>query len=300
MLKIAFHPLYCHPLPAGHRFPMEKYELIPAQLLHEGTVGQENFFEPGPMAEADILRVHDRDYWFRMRDLQLTPKEIRPIGFPLSAQLVLREITIAQGTLEAVQYAKQFGIAMNIAGGTHHAYANRGEGFCLLNDQALAAAALLERQEASRILMVDLDVHQGNGTASIFSQESRVFTFSMHGQDNYPYHKEVSDLDIALPSGTDDLEYLHLLEQHLKDVFEHFNPDFMFYQAGVDVLATDKLGKLSLSIQGCKKRDELVLSFAKAKNIPVVVCMGGGYSADIKIILEAHCNTFRLAKDIFF
>lgn len=300
MLKIAFHPLYCHPLPAGHRFPMEKYELIPAQLLHEGTIGQENLFAPGPMADTDILRVHDSDYWYRMRDLKLTPKEVRPIGFPLSAQLVLREITIAQGTLEAAHYAMQFGIAMNVAGGTHHAYANRGEGFCLLNDQALAAAALLSKNLAQKILIVDLDVHQGNGTAAIFAYESRVFTFSMHGKDNYPYHKEKSDLDIALPTGTGDALYLQLLEDHLREVMSAFQPDFMFYQAGVDVLATDKLGKLSLSLEGCKQRDALVLQTAKAKGIPVVVCMGGGYSPDIRTILEAHGNTFRLAKDIFF
>lgn len=300
MLKVAYHPIYCHPLPEGHRFPMEKYELIPAQLLHEGTITAAELFEPQPMTEADILRVHDADYWRRMRDLKLTSKEVRPIGFPLSAALVRREIMIAQGTLDAAYFAKKSGVAMNVAGGTHHAYANRGEGFCLLNDQALAAAALLERGAARKVLIVDLDVHQGNGTASIFAQEERVFTFSMHGKDNYPYHKEQSDLDIPLPAGTTDEAYLLLLRENLTAIMRDFKPDFMFYQAGVDVLATDKLGKLALTLEGCKERDATVMRAAKSGNIPLVVCMGGGYSPDIKTILEAHCNTYRLAKDIFF
>lgn len=279
---------------------MEKYELIPAQLLHEGTLGADELFAPQPMAESDILRVHTRDYWQRMRDLQLTAREVRPIGFPLSAALVEREITIAQGTLDAAHFAMQFGVSMNVAGGTHHAFADRGEGFCLLNDQALAAAALLHEGAAKRILIVDLDVHQGNGTAAIFANESRVFTFSMHGKDNYPYHKETSDLDISLAAGTDDEAYLTLLKQHLSAIVHDFQPDFMFYQAGVDVLKTDKLGKLALSMEGCKARDAMVMRMAKAINSPLVICMGGGYSPDIKTILEAHCNTYRLAKDIFF
>lgn len=279
---------------------MEKYELIPAQLLHEGSIGSDNLFEPKPMAEADILRVHQADYWFRMRDLQLTAREMRPIGFPLSSALVQREITIAQGTLDAAQFALQFGVAMNVAGGTHHAYANRGEGFCLLNDQALAAAALLASGKAKRVLIVDLDVHQGNGTAAIFANDERVFTFSMHGKDNYPYHKEQSDLDIPLPAGTEDAAYLQLLEHHLPNIMSVFQPDFMFYQAGVDVLASDKLGKLALSLEGCRQRDAFVLESAKKARVPLVVCMGGGYSPDIKIILEAHCNTYRLAQSVFF
>ncbi len=252
------------------------------------------------MAENDILRVHTADYWTRMRDLQLSHREMRPVGFPLSAALVAREITIAQGTLDAAYYAKAYGIAMNVAGGTHHAYADRGEGFCLLNDQALAAAALLAKGEAERILIVDLDVHQGNGTAAIFANEARVFTFSMHGKDNYPYHKEKSDLDIPLPAGTTDGAYLALLHEHLPEIMRRHRPDFVFYQAGVDVLASDKLGKLALSLEGCKQRDRYVMELCKKAGIPMVVCMGGGYSPDIKTILEAHCNTYRLAQSIFF
>jgi len=297
---IAHHPLYAHPLPEGHRFPMLKYELIPEQLLYEGTISPAQLFAPAPCADADILRVHAADYWQRMQQLQLTAKEIRKIGFPLNASLVQREITIAQGTLDAAHFARQFGVAMNVAGGTHHAYADRGEGFCLLNDQAIAAAHLLQHGWAKRVLVVDLDVHQGNGTAKIFEHEERVFTFSMHGKDNYPHHKEQSDVDVALPNGTSDAAYLELLDQHLQRILAHFKPDFMFYQAGVDVLATDKLGKIALSRAGCAARDAYVLQQAQQHHLPLVICMGGGYSADIKDILEAHCNTYRLAQQIFF
>ena len=300
MLKIAYHPLYAHPLPEGHRFPMLKYELIAAQLRYEGTVGPMNFFEPDQAVEEDVLRVHTASYWQRMKALQLSEREMRKIGFPLSAALVERELTIAQGTLMAADYALSHGIAMNVAGGTHHEYADSGEGFCLLNDQAIAAARLLHRQQAKRVLIVDLDVHQGNGTARIFAQEPRVFTFSMHGKDNYPLHKEQSDLDIPLPTGTSDAEYLRQLRLHLPQLIENHRADFIFYQSGVDVLSTDKLGKLSLSREACMERDRIVFSEARQRQIPVVVCMGGGYSADIKDILEAHCNTYRLAQQLFF
>jgi acetoin utilization deacetylase AcuC-like enzyme len=180
------------------------------------------------------------------------------------------------------------GVALNVAGGTHHAFANRGEGFCLLNDFGVAANYLLKKGLAHKILIIDLDVHQGNGTASLFEKEPRVFTFSMHGAHNYPFHKEKSDLDIGLNDGTDDKLYLSLLQ-----------PDFTFYLSGVDILSTDKFGKLKVSIAGCKQRDEMVFSQLKAKGIPCVVAMGGGYSPDIKTIVEAHCNTFRVAKDIY-
>lgn len=279
---------------------MLKYELIGEQLRYEGTVGPTHFFVPGEVAEEDILRVHASNYWQRMKALQLSKREMRKIGFPLSSALVQREITIAQGTVEAADFALAYGVAMNVAGGTHHAYADRGEGFCLLNDQAIAAARLLNRQQARRILIVDLDVHQGNGTASIFAQEPRVFTFSMHGQDNYPHHKESSDLDIALPTGTRDAEYLSLLQAQLPKLIAQHQADFIFYQAGVDVLATDKLGKLNLSREACLHRDRIVFTEAQQRQIPVVVCMGGGYSADIKDILEAHCNTYRVAQQLFF
>jgi acetoin utilization deacetylase AcuC-like enzyme len=300
MLKIAYDPIYAHPLPEGHRFPMLKYELIPAQLLHEGIITPGNLFSPEPLGEQIILLTHDADYWHQLRDLTLAPKEVRRIGFPLSARLVERETRIARGTIDGCHFAFEFGIAFNVAGGTHHSGTNWGEGFCLLNDQAIAANYLLNNKLASSILIIDLDVHQGNGTAQIFENEFRVFTFSMHGANNFPYRKETSDIDIALPDKTGDEEYLSLLKQVLPGLIERQKHDFIFYLSGVDVLATDKLGKLALSKEGCKERDRFVLELCKQHQIPVQVSMGGGYSADIRDIVDAHCNTFRLAHDLYF
>ncbi|MES2775837.1 MAG: histone deacetylase [Bacteroidota bacterium] len=300
MSFIAYHPIYAHPLPEGHRFPMLKYELIPAQLLHEGTIEPADIFAPEPCAEAIILWTHDRDYWEDLKNLRLSPQHMRRIGFPLSEQLVQREIIIAQGTIDCCHLALQQGVALNVAGGTHHAFTNRGEGFCLLNDMAIAANYLLHHQLAHQILIVDLDVHQGNGTAQIFRDENRVFTFSMHGGHNYPFIKEKSDLDIALPDGMGDDEYLALLDKNLQQLIDQTEPDFIFFLSGVDILSTDKYGKLNISMAGCKNRDEMVFSYCKKYGIPVTVAMGGGYSADVKLIVEAHCNTFRLAREMYF
>lgn len=299
MIKIAYHPIYAHPLPPGHRFPMVKYELIPAQLLHEGTIEAQHLFTPEPTAEENIVTTHDAAYWHQLKELTLPYKEQRRIGFPLDAQLVEREIRIAQGTIDGAIYAQKNGIAFNVAGGTHHAGSNWGEGFCLLNDQAIAANYLLNHQLAKRILIVDLDVHQGNGTAEIFTQEERVFTFSMHGEKNFPFRKEQSDLDIPLADDTQDEEFLSILNDKLPTVIKKHQPDFIFYLSGVDVLKSDKLGKLSLTKQACKQRDQIVFENCLKNNIPVQISMGGGYSEDIKIIVDAHCNTFRTAFHLF-
>ncbi len=215
MLKIANHPIYKHPLPAGHRFPMEKYDLLPKQLLHEGTCVEANFFQPELPSEELILAVHDKGYLDDLKNGTLDKRAARKIGFPLSEELIRRELIIADGTVKACDYALEYGIAMNIAGGTHHAYSNRGEAFCLLNDQAIAARYLQKKEGIEKILIVDLDVHQGNGTAEIFENDASVFTFSMHGKNNYPFRKERSDLDIELPDGTDDKEYLDILKNTL-------------------------------------------------------------------------------------
>ncbi|MCU0434881.1 MAG: histone deacetylase [Bacteroidia bacterium] len=300
MLYVAWSPVYAHPLPAGHRFPMAKYELLPEQLLYEGTLKPANFFEPQPMADADILLTHDAAYLHRLHTQQLTAAEIRKTGFPLSPALVQREVTILQGSVDGALRAMQHGVAFNIAGGTHHAYANRGEGFCLLNDIAAAANVLLHRQLATRILVVDLDVHQGNGTAHLFAGSQNVFTFSMHGAKNYPMHKEQSYLDVELPDGITDKPYLALLEHHLPRLMDTVEPDFVFYQAGVDILATDKLGRLAVSRQGCALRDRMVFETCRKHKVPVAVSMGGGYSAQISDIVEAHANTYRVAMEIYF
>lgn len=300
MLKIAYDPIYAHPLPEGHRFPMLKYELIPAQLLHEGVIIKDNLFSPGLLTEDIITLTHDESYWHQLRDLTLPPKEQRRTGFPLSAQLVEREIRIARGTIDGCHYAFENRIAFNVAGGTHHAGSNWGEGFCLLNDQAISANYLLNNELSKSILIIDLDVHQGNGTAEIFENESRVFTFSMHGANNFPYRKERSDLDIPLQDGVADDEFLAILETTLPGLIEQQEPDFVFYLSGVDILATDKLGKLALSKEACKARDQFVFEQCIKYQIPVQVSMGGGYSPQIKDIVDAHCNTFKTAVDLYF
>lgn len=299
MIKIAHHLLYAHPLPAGHRFPMLKYELIPEQLLHEGTIQQCNFFEPELLAESDIITTHDEQYWLQLKNLTLSPKDQRRIGFPLNKQLIERELRIARGTIDGALLALKYGVAFNVAGGTHHAGSNWGEGFCMLNDQAIAANYLLGNNLANRILIVDLDVHQGNGTAEIFLHEPRVFTFSMHGDKNFPFRKEKSDLDIPLADQTNDEKYLTKLDLLLPQLFKKHQPDFVFYLAGVDVLATDKLGKLALSKDACKQRDQIVFETCLKHQVPIQVSMGGGYSEDIKVIVDAHCNTFRVATNLY-
>ena len=300
MLKIAYHPIYKHPLPEGHRFPMLKYELLPQQLIHEGTCTEANFFEPEIPNDKHIVAVHDPEYFYDLLNIMISPKMARKIGFPLSEELVERERIIADGTIKGCEYALKNGIAMNIAGGTHHAYSDHGEAFCMLNDQAIGARYLLNKGLAKKILIVDLDVHQGNGTAEIFQNDESVFTFSMHGASNYPFKKEESDLDIALPKGTNDETYLSILKKELPGLIENIQPDFIFYLCGVDILESDKLGTLDLTLEGCKKRDEFVLSTCHRLKIPLQCSMGGGYSPDIKIIVNAHANTFRIAQNLYF
>lgn len=300
MLKIAYHSIYKHNLPEGHRFPMEKYDLLPQQLIYEGTCDEENFFNPEVPNNKYFFMVHDAAYVSDLMNMTLNQKAARKIGFPLSEELIAREMIIADGTIKASKFALKYGIAMNIAGGTHHAFTNKGEGFCMLNDQAIGARYLQEKGLANKILIVDLDVHQGNGTAEIFQNDPTVFTFSMHGKSNYPFHKEKSDLDIPLDNGTEDLLYLSILKETLPELIKIQQPDFIYYLCGVDVIKTDKLGKLSLTIEGCKERDRFVLQTCKNHNIPVMCSMGGGYSPDVKIIIDAHANTFRLAQEIFF
>lgn len=278
---------------------MLKYELIPGQLLHEGTITQENLIAPEPCSEQIILWTHEKAYLERLLLQTLTASEQRKVGFPQSPGLTRRELIITQGTIDCCHFALKRGIALNVAGGTHHAFSNRGEGFCLLNDQAVAANYLLQEKLAKKVLIIDLDVHQGNGTAKLFENEPRVFTFSMHGQHNYPFHKEKSDLDVPLKDGINDDAYLSILSETLTKLFKQVKPDFCFFQSGVDILETDKYGKLKVTLQGCKQRDETVFSLTKMHSIPCVVSMGGGYSPDIRNIVEAHCNTFRTAFSIY-
>jgi acetoin utilization deacetylase AcuC-like enzyme len=300
MIKVAFDQSYAHPLPENHRFPMEKYDLLPKQLLLEGTLEEIQFFKPEILSQEFAVAVHENEYLQRLIQLKLTPREQRITGFPHTKELIEREFRIMEGTRMCAEFAfKNKGIALNIAGGTHHAFTNRGEGFCLLNDQAIAARWLLNQNLVNQILIIDLDVHQGNGTAEIFKNESKVFTFSMHGDHNYPLHKEKSDLDIPLYDRMKDEVYLNVLVENLEVILQKIKPDFIFYQCGVDILETDKLGRLNITLEGCKKRDKIVFQLVKQLDVPVVCSMGGGYSPDIKTIIEAHANTFREAVKLF-
>jgi acetoin utilization deacetylase AcuC-like enzyme len=295
---IAFHPIYVHPLPENHRFPMDKYDLLPKQLLHEGTVTESDFFEPNLLSEEHILAVHDENYWRNLYELNISQREQRVSGFIHSKALIERERCIMEGTLRAAEFALTKKIGFNIAGGTHHAFADRGEGFCLLNDQVIASKYLLKTHGIQKILIIDLDVHQGNGTAALLQGNENVFTFSMHGRNNYPLQKEQSDLDVELEDGIQDKEYLFHLAKSLDDILNRFQPNFVFYQCGVDILATDKLGKLAISMNGCKERDRIVFDCVRQLGVPVVCTMGGGYSPQIKDIVEAHAQTFRVGMDL--
>lgn len=278
---------------------MSKYELLPEQLLHEGLVTQENFFHPPQLSSEEILLTHTSEYLHKLETLDLTRKEIRDIGFPVTRALIERGKHISKGTLLCAEFAVENGVSLNIAGGTHHAFADRGEGFCVFNDFAIAINILLQREAYDRILIIDLDVHQGNGNAKIFENESRVFTFSMHGERNYPLRKEKSDLDIGLPDKTEDEEYVSILKDILPQLLDTVKPQLVFYLAGVDVLDSDNLGRLSLTRDGCKERDRIVFQNCKTFSIPVAVSMGGGYSEKLSDIIEAHANTFRVAFELF-
>ncbi|PSL50217.1 acetoin utilization deacetylase AcuC-like enzyme [Chitinophaga niastensis] len=298
-MKIAYHDIYAHPLPADHRFPMLKYELIPAQLLREGVITPDQLFTPVPADEGTILLTHTLEYWQKLKDQTLSAKEQRRIGFPQSPALTLREIVIAQGSIDIALHALEHGIGFNVAGGTHHAFADHGEGFCLLNDFGVAANYLLQQKRVKQVLVIDLDVHQGNGTAALFADNAHVYTFSMHGAHNYPFHKETSDWDIPLPDGMNTGAYLQLLEEALPQLINRVKPDIVFYLSGVDILETDKFGKLKVTAAGCQQRDELVFHALKKHQIPCAVAMGGGYSTHIRDIVNAHCNTFKAGISIY-
>jgi acetoin utilization deacetylase AcuC-like enzyme len=300
MLKIANDSLYNHPLKENHRFPMIKYELIPEQLLIENTCNENNFFNPGDVEDDVILLTHESNYYDKLIYQKLEKKEIRAIGFPMSQELIQREKKIVQGTVECAINSIKYGISMNIAGGTHHAFTNRAEAFCILNDQAIGANFLIQNNYCEKILILDLDVHQGNGTAEIFRENKNVFTVSFHGEKNYPFRKEISDFDYGFRDGTSDREYLDKIKYEVPRLIENFEPDFIFYLSGVDIIENDKLGRLSVSIKGCKERDRFVLNYCKTNKIPIQVSMGGGYSPILKDIVEAHSNTFRLAQEIYF
>ena len=297
-MKIAYHPSYVLQLPTGHKFPMEKYKVL-ANSLSNKKQFSENFIKPEPVSFSQASFIHNKDYLNKLINLELTDREIRRCGFPLSEKLVEREFLVAGGTLDAAKYATDEQYAFNIAGGTHHAFSDHGEAFCLLNDTAIASLYLLNYCSYKKILIIDLDVHQRNGTAKILRYHQDIFTFSMHGKHNYPFKKETSDLDIELDDQTVGKIYFNFLIDSLEKISQIFKADFIFYNAGVDVLNSDQLGKLSLSLEECKKRDQIVFNYAKIKNVPIVTVMGGGYSKDLNLIIAAHLNTYDAALEIF-
>lgn len=277
-----------------HSYPMDKYRLVPEQLLAEQTLASANLLEPEAATLDDILGVHTPGYVHAFVNGALERKAMLRIGLPWSPELVRRAFAVTGGTIGAARLALQDGAAANLAGGTHHAFADHGEGYCIFNDMVVALRRLRTEGVVQRFLVIDLDVHQGNGTASLCQTDPDVFTFSMHGDSNYPARKEQSSWDIALADGMTDDQYLDILSAALPQLLERFRPELIFYQAGVDVLAGDRFGKLALTMDGVGERDHLVYEFARRAGLPLVVTLGGGYARDIHRIVEAHCQTVRV------
>jgi acetoin utilization deacetylase AcuC-like enzyme len=296
--RLYYSPYYYAEIGEGHVFPIRKFELVRDLLLAEGTLRPDEIVEPEPARVEDLLLVHTEDYITRLVEGTLTAKEVRKLGLPWSESLVRRSFHAISGTINAARDALESGIASNLAGGTHHAFPDRGEGFCVLNDIAVAIRVLQREKLAERFLIVDCDVHQGNGTAFIFRDSPEVFTFSMHGAKNYPLFKENSTLDIELADGTGDAEFLETLDQALPRIFMH-NPDVIFYLGGADPYEKDKLGRLKLTQAGLMRRDEIVLQFAREHHTPLVTTMSGGYALDINDTVEIHANTIRAVKKVF-
>jgi acetoin utilization deacetylase AcuC-like enzyme len=297
-MRVFYTPRYYADIGDGHIFPIRKFELVRDRLLGEGTLEADDLIGPEPAAIEDVRLVHTEDYVSRLCAGTLEAVELRRLGLPWSVSLVRRSFFAVGGTIGAAYSAMEDGIGCNLAGGTHHAFSDRGEGFCVLNDVAIAIRVLRRDGLISRAAIVDCDVHQGNGTATIFAGDDAVFTFSMHGAKNYPLFKAQSSLDVELPDGTEDQPYLRILAHHLPSVFLH-RPDILFYLGGADPYVADKLGRLALSIEGLRQRDELVLDECYQREVPAVTVMSGGYGANIWDTVEIHCNTIRTAKRIF-
>jgi acetoin utilization deacetylase AcuC-like enzyme len=285
------------PLPPEHRFPMAKYRLLRERVIAEGIVSPEDLCEPPAASWDDLRLVHTAAYVEGVASGTLPPDIQRAIGFPWSLAMVERSRRSVGGTIAAARAAMIEGTAANLAGGTHHAFADRGAGYCIFNDIAVASRVLLQERRVSRVLVIDLDVHQGDGTAAIFATEPAVFTFSMHGASNFPFRKQLSDLDVALPDGTGDDEYLTRLERHLRPLVEGHQPDIVFYLAGADPYHGDRLGKLRLTIEGLRARDAFVFDTCRSAGLPVAVVMGGGYAHDVDAIVRIHANTIAEARD---
>ena len=297
-VAIVYHPDYVAPLPEQHRFPMQKFRLLRDLLLKDGIITSKQIFTPNLPDLAQLELVHNSAYVKGYCEGSLEYKVQRRIGLPWSEPLANRTRIAIGGTILTAQLALEYGFACNTAGGTHHAFPDYGSGFCIFNDLAIAAKVLLEEGKVNKILIIDCDVHQGDGTAFIFRDEPRVFTFSMHCGINFPSHKQQSDRDVALPEGLDDDGYLQILATHLDDLLTGVKPDLVLYDAGVDVHICDRLGKLALSDRGIYRRDRMVLSACANKRYPIACVIGGGYSNNMQELVYRHSLLHRAAKDI--
>ncbi|MBC8044854.1 MAG: histone deacetylase [Rhizobacter sp.] len=301
-MKVFYSDRYTVDLPEGHRFPMSKYKLVRESLLREGVLEASELFEPRLPTRDEMLAAHTSEYFDTFCDGTIDPGIMRRIGFPWSESLVNRSLASVGGAMDAADAAldpaSNRGVSGNLAGGTHHAFADAGEGYCVFNDVAVAVLNLLKHKKISRAAIVDLDVHQGNGNAGILGGNPDVYILSLHGAKNYPFRKVPSTVDVDLPDGADDELYLASLRHELPKVFA-FKPDLIFYQAGVDPLKEDKLGRLSLSLAGLAARDRMLLSMCNSENVPVSLALGGGYADPISLTVAAHVQTYKIVKEIF-
>jgi acetoin utilization deacetylase AcuC-like enzyme len=297
-MKVYYSDHFVLPLPEGHRFPMSKYSMLRERVVADGICGPGELRTPRAVTDEEILRAHAPGYLERVVSGKLTEKEIRRIGFPWSERMVERSRRASGGTLGACLTALEEGFAANLAGGTHHAFSYRGEGYCVFNDSAIAARAVQARGLAARVVVIDTDVHQGNGTAEILRGDPSVFTFSIHGAKNFPFHKEESDLDVPLPDGAEDTEFLTALERGLQTSLESAKADLAIYLAGADPFEGDRLGRLSVTKSGLAERDRMVLEACRDRRIPVVVTMAGGYARNVEDTVDVHFQSIKRAANL--
>lgn len=298
-LPLVYHEDYTIPFPNEHRFVMEKFHLLAKVLKLKKILTDENLYIPESCSRSDLLLVHEENYIEKLFSGSLSPLEVREMGLPFSSELVNRVVLEVSGTILSGELALKFGLACNLGGGTHHAHPDRASGFCLLNDLAIAVRVLQKKNLIRTALIVDLDVHQGDGNSAIFQDDNSVFVFSMHGEKNFPIRKVPGTLDIGLENGLGDDEYLRILRDTLPKILSQFSPDLVFYDAGVDVFSGDSLGRLSLSEEGITLRDRFVLEYFHNKRIPIATVIGGGYDIDHWKLAERHSIIFQVAQDTF-
>lgn len=298
-MRVSYSPGYYAPIPHEHIFPMRKFEGLYRYVLEQNLISDSDIIAPSMVDMANLLSVHTPRYANGIMTGNLESKELRRLGLPWSRKLAIRSRLAVQGTINAALMALQDGIAGNLAGGTHHAMADHGEGFCVFNDVAVAIKVLQQTMWARKILVIDCDVHQGNGTAEILKENENVFTFSIHGEKNYPFKKPPSSLDIGMPDGTPDSHYLDTLGDALDDIFNDFEPDLVFYLGGIDPLESDHFGRLSLTLNGLYNRDRIVIKKVISEDIPLVLLLSGGYGPTLKDTVQAHALMYKAALELW-